>query len=393
MKGSIRKRGNTYTVRWSTIDPATGNRREHSKAGFVRKEPARPTPKGDSAREYLNSIIGSVSAGEWRPDKKMTVGQLMTEWLAAHRSDLADGTAAMYENCIKWLEPIGALPLEHLTAQHARDLAETLRSPTGSRLGRGALSDRSVQLALSKLKSATRWAAENDYIARDPLRAYRKPKAEASSAATQAWTVEEANRFLHSPAVAGDRLRAMWWLFLSRGPRRGELAGLRWPKVDLDNAQVRILETRVMVDSQAARSLPKTDAGRRPIPLDPVLVAELRRHKVRQIEERMRVGGEAWADTGFVFTDELGQPLPPQWISRRFEQLAKKAGVRRIRLHDARHTAGTLMILSGIDSKVVAEILGHSSDAITRRIYLHVLPGMGAEAGASYTRLLAGEAN
>ena len=103
----------------------------------------------------------------------------------------------------------------------------------GSRLGRGALSDRSVQLAVTVLKTATRWAWEQGYTGRDVLAGYKRPKMAPSDRASSAWTPEEAGRFL--AAVAEDRLRAAWWLLLTRGLRRGELLGLRWPDVNISS--------------------------------------------------------------------------------------------------------------------------------------------------------------
>jgi integrase len=91
-----------------------------------------------------------------------------------------------------------------------------------------------------------------------------------------------------------------------------------------------------MVGASAVESDPKTSAGRRVIPLDAQLVTEIRSHRRCQLEDRLRAG-EAWHESGYVFTDELGAPLLPQTLSRRFEALIAKAGVRRVRLHDARH--------------------------------------------------------
>ena len=388
MKGSIRKRGNTFTALWDYTDPATGKRHQGSKGGFPLQEPGRP-PRGDSAREYLNSVLAEVQRGEWHRDQKLTVKELLTNWLAAKRSEgLRENTTAMYRNVIDgWLVPhIGGLSVEQLTPARAQKLVEALRSPGGSRLNRGALSPRSIQLAAQVLKAATRWATETNLVSRDPLTGFKRPRTQASSKATGAWTADEARTFLQS--VERDRMRAAWWLLLGRGLRRGELAGLRWSAVDLDAGVITILETRVVVDSKAAASTPKTAAGVRPVPLDAQLVEELQRHR-HIIELERQVAAEAWTDTGFVFVDELGEPYRPELISRTFTRLAKAAGVRRIRLHDLRHTAATLMIANGIDSKVVAEILGHSSDTITRSIYLHVLPGQTEAAGERLTNLLA----
>lgn len=169
------------------------------------------------------------------------------------------------------------------------------------------------------------------------------------------------------------------------------MAGLRWSVIDLDAKTMRITETRIVDSStsKAAISTPKTGTSRRPILLDDRLIAELKAHKARQARERL-AAGTAWEETDYVFVDELGRPYRPEMLSRNFTKLSVKAGLRRIRLHDARHTAASIMLASGENPKVVAEMLGHASVVTTLDTYQHVLPGMAEEAGARLTQLLAG---
>lgn len=153
----------------------------------------------------------------------------------------------------------------------------------------------------------------------------------------------------------------------------------------------RVVETRVEVSAKATSSKPKTEAGRRAVPLDERLVSELRSHRTRQARERLSAG-TAWEESGYLFVDELGRPYRPETLSRNFKKLATEAGLPKIRLHDARHTAASLMLAAGEPPKVVAEILGHSSPVITMNIYQHLIPGMSGDAGARLTGLLAGTA-
>jgi integrase len=179
-----------------------------------------------------------------------------------------------------------------------------------------------------------------------------------------------------------------WALLLTRGLRRGELCGLKWDAVDLDAGVVRIVRTRILVDGQAADSLPKTSRGRRSIPLDPHLVALLRKHWARQGEERL-AAGEAYLDEGWLFADELGHPYYPDTLSEWFEDKAKATKLPRIRLHDTRHTAASLMLGDREPVHVVAEILGQDPK-VTWSTYAHVIPGMGEQAGAALSAALLG---
>jgi integrase len=89
-----------------------------------------------------------------------------------------------------------------------------------------------------------------------------------------------------------------------------------------------------------------------------------------------------------VFTNTDGKPVHPHSISQTFERIANRAGVQRIRLHDIRHTHGTLLIKAGVPIKVVSERLGHGNPAFTIDTYQHVLPGMQAEAARVFETLM-----
>ena len=235
------------------------------------------------------------------------------------------------------------------------------------------------------LKAACSFAVEIGLLGRNPIADVRRPKVESRPPAT--WTAEQGRAFL--AATADDRLAAMWAIGRTRGLRRGELAGLRWDAVDLASGTLRVVHTLVMVDGHVQESTPKANAGRRTVPLDEHLVALLTARRRAQAAERLRAG-EAWADSGYVFTNELGERLSPDWVSGRFDEMAKAAGLPRIRLHDMRHTAATLMLASGVNPKVVQEMLGHSHVSISLGIYGHVTPSMGREAGEALSASLLG---
>jgi integrase len=147
----------------------------------------------------------------------------------------------------------------------------------------------------------------------------------------------------------------------------------------------------VQVGNTVVEGRPKTDRSRRAVHLDEQLVAELRGHRARQLEERL-AAGPAWNDTGFLFVDSLGHPLSPRAFSLRFGSLIKMAGLRRIRQHDGRHTAATMLLGMGVPVHEVSAILGHSKSSVTLDVYAHAIPGVGAEAGTRLTALLANPA-
>lgn len=169
------------------------------------------------------------------------------------------------------------------------------------------------------------------------------------------------------------------------------MCGLRWEDVNLDAGRISIVRTRVMVNNRVVDSDPKTDAGRRLLPIDASLSSERWAHRKRQLEERLMAGG-AWEDTGYVFTDELGAPISPRALSLRFDRLIAKAGVRRIRLHDGRHSAATFLLNDGTPVHIVSKVLGHSKPSITLNVYSHVIESGGDEAIGRLGALLASRA-
>ena len=98
--------------------------------------------------------------------------------------------------------------------------------------------------------------------------------------------------------------------------------------------------------------------------------------------------GEAWEDTGYVFTDELGRPVVPDTLSGRWDALLAKGGVRRVRLHDCRHSAATALLEGGTPVHVVAAMLGHAKASMTLDVYSHVTSRGGELAGEQPTQLL-----
>jgi len=201
-------------------------------------------------------------------------------------------------------------------------------------------------------------------------------------------TGEEARRVL--AAAVGTRNAARWSVALAVGLRQGEALGLPWLAVDLD---VGTLTVRQALQRQRGKGLvivePKSDAGNRTIALPSPLRDALRAHRAAQLAERMAAGPE-WDDHGLVFAQPNGRPLDPRGDNRAWMVLLASAEVHVARLHDARHTAATLLCQQGVPIRVVMEILGHSQVSLTMG-YTHVVPDMMREAAAGMGEALWGQ--
>jgi len=201
------------------------------------------------------------------------------------------------------------------------------------------------------------------------------------------WTPEELRTFLES--AAHDRLSAAWTLAATAGMRRGEVLGLRWQDVDLDNARLAVRQTIISVAYEIKVSTPKTAQGRRSIALDSETVRALRLHRTRQLEERLALGHKS-CDHDIVFAQPDGRFIHPDGFGKAFQRLQVQAGIRKIRFHDLRHTHATLALQAGVNPRVVSERLGHSTVAITLDTYSHVLPGLQEEAAERVAKLVFG---
>lgn len=361
MRGHVRRhRGGWQAMYDLGPDPKTGKRRQRSKS-FDAQE---------AAEDWLAEQVDAVRNRGRRSDpSRITVAEYLDLWLAGlETDDLRQSTRNFYRYRVnKHIKPgpLAAVRLRDLSLEQIRAFYATL-PPTV------------VDKVHATLRRALYAAVESGKLTVNPARyAKRRKRAGGRRAPEMAyWTADELATFLD--ATADDRLAVLWRLFPMTGLRRGEALGLQWADIDLDAKTVTIRRSLVPEGIED----PKTEAGFRTIDLDAETVRALRKWKhANQNEERL-AAGSAWRGGDWVFTNRVGGSLQPGRTSARFTELVKSMPVRRIRLHDTRHTHATLMLRAGVNPKVVSCRLGHSSVAITLDVYAHVMPSDEAEAVA-----------
>lgn len=164
-------------------------------------------------------------------------------------------------------------------------------------------------------------------------------------------------------------------------PKRSHARRELWQQLEANRAQWRKLRSEIrFVEPKSARS-------RRTIRMRQIVIAALKTHRRRQLEERMALGS-AWQDSGLVFTSPIGTPMEPRNMTREFHRMLTAADVPRVRFHDLRHTAATLLLAQGVDPRTIMETLGHSQISLTLNTYTHVLPPLQAEAAAKLDEIL-----
>ena len=180
-------------------------------------------------------------------------------------------------------------------------------------------------------------------------------------------------------AAEGSRYAPLSALLVHTGLRRGEALALQWSDVDLAKGILRVRDTLSRIDGELTVTEPKTARPKRFAPISEPAERMLRRVHAAQAEERRLVGSE-WRQTGFVFTTEFGEPCDPRNAFRALRAAATKAGLPHAGLHTLRHSAASVMLTRGVPLKVVSDILGHSSSAITPDIYRHGAPDVARQA-------------
>jgi integrase len=341
----------------------------------------------------LAEIQTASARNELVESSKQTVEEYLTNsWLPIQRRDLRESTAASYEanlrlHVIPW---IGQTRLQALETSALDRLYSDLLDH-GRRSQRGGLSHRTVRYIHTILRKALNDAARKRLITSNPADYADPPSSNAKGRKEmRTWTAPELRQFLDHVEVFDDRLQAAWILAASTGMRRGEVLGLRWMDVDLEEAQLSVRQTVISIAYQIQVSRPKSEAGRRSIALDAKTIKALRGHKRRQLEERF-AWGPAWEDSGLIFTRPDGGLIHPDGFSKRFGRLVSGIGLPRISLHNLRHTHATIMLEAGIHPKVVQERLGHKSIQITLDTYSHIIPSMQRGAADQIGELLFGD--
>jgi len=384
--GTIQQLGRTWRIGFWDAGP-DGRRTRRWQGGFkTRTEAARA----------LRKVLSQIDDGSYVQPRADTIGAFLRDWLEAQRPHVAANTWVTCRNHVAYyLAPseadcaayrvrtgqdrpsLAAVRLQDLTPERAsRHLADLLQR--GRRDG-GGLHPRTVRGVRITLNAALASAYAGGLLPR-PVRVKRVAVPKRSPTI---YSPEQTGAFL--AVAAGDRLTAMWVLLVTSGMRPSEVLGLPWAAVDLDAGVLSIYQKLVKVENRAVLTDgTKTDSTggtvAQVVVLAPVAVAMLRGWRAAQLEER-RLWPWRKERNDLVFTKEDGVPLKPDWLNRRFKQLARQAGLPdRVRVYDLRHGWASAALRAGVHPKLVQEVMRHSSYTTTANTYTHVMPAHSAEA-------------
>ncbi|MER5181311.1 site-specific integrase [Streptomyces sp. NPDC002896] len=346
-------------------------------------------PDGTRARKFAygktweecdakrRELLDKVASGVPVPTRSARLSEWLSYWLDnVIKPRRKRTTYAKYEVHVRrYLIPmLGSKRLEALSvADVRRFLARLERQTTAA----------TAKESHKVLRTALSAACREELITRNVVTLVEPPQVESRDLSP--WSLDETLDFLS--AARKDPLYAAFMLAIALGFRRGEIVGLRWQDVDLDKRVIRVRKQRQRVGGEAYDDDPKGRRRKQALPLPAICIAPLRWQRMRQAAMRERAG-EHWTETDYVFTTRTGRPIEPRNVYRSFTRVASNAGLRVIRLHDARHGTATLLTAAGVAPRVVMEILGHSQIAVTMNIYTHVVQDTQREAVSHMDRLL-----
>lgn len=319
------------------------------------------------AAAKLVDALKHVKDGVYTPSDGRTVEMLAGQWIAAVQQLRREKTLSSYRWALRHILPaLGKMKLHEVRPGHIQELYSECAAK-----GLAPKSVRNVHLALHAMfEKAFQWGLvmQNPAARVDAPRVERKDPPMLTSAQVRGLL----------DAAKGHPYEALVALAVTSGARSGELLGMTWDRLDLEAGT---MDIRVALSwSKAKREFqlvePKTKSSKRTVALTTLAVEALRRHRIRQLEQRMKLG-TAWQDKwSLVFTNNVGAPVDHNnFLRRDFRPMLKKAGLpAELTFHDMRHVAASLALSNGLPITLLAEQLGHADASTTLRVYSHAIP-------------------
>jgi integrase len=339
------------------------------------------------AEDELRDFIQSIQNGTHVRDRKQTVAQYLDAWLAHKRATVAFKTYLAYELHVRtYLKPaLGSLRIANLRKEHVRKALADWSQRTAypgkkSKTPVQKISPRTVHHVFSTLRTAMHDALDDGAISVLPFAKRMSPKkgrAEISA-------LDETQIVALLSYLDGTMLGPVTRLAIYTGMRRGELLGLMWDAIDLDDRVLHVRQSLEVIGTGKDRAVrfkaPKTEKSRRDVALTAGAIEVLRSQHAQQSKLRLHLSGP-FGDERLVFPEpRTGEPWKPDTFSNEFLRAVKASGLPKVSFHGLRHSYASISLRAGTPLKVVSEMLGHTTTAITADLYTHVLGDLKAQA-------------
>lgn len=333
-------------------------------------------------RDKMAAILSEAKKAGVIDDTKITLDEWIAVWIEDYKKLALKRTSIdnyyRYFNAHIKDSPLGKTPLKKVTSNQIQRFLND-KSINGKVDGSGGLKRASVKHIFNVIYGAMEQAIKTNMINHNPCMAVTLPKRDKGEVLY--FTPEQANQFLE--AVKETKHYPLYVLELITGLRLGEIVALRWENVNLDEKRIDVKLSAAIVSkevqsengvihSEVILQSPKTKKSIRTLYIEEPLVSMLKNLRKEQLQKCM-LFGDAFNNSGFVFTNDYGNMLHPRTIQDHFKRAIKKAGLPNLHFHSLRHTAASMMLFNGVDIKTVQEILGHEDIQTTLRIYTHIM--------------------
>jgi integrase len=330
---------------------------------------------------WIRETRNQVDKGLTYAGADTTLEEFLAEWMNTVSSSSSKGTYTTYNWTIqKRITPyIGSIRLMDLRPDRVQQFYHHLQNE--------GCSNHAVHVVHKTLRVALNHALKLGLISRNPCSGTTPPKPE--QAEMNFYDEHQAKVLLDTAKVIRDRLYPLYYLAIHTGMRQGELIGLKWDDIEwkLGLLQVKRQVRHFKGGGYTFTEL-KSKSGIRTIILGKQALELLEVHKRKQ-QILIDSSDEGWADLDLVFPSNVGTPITANNVRRAFRKLLKASGLPKIRFHDLRHTAASLMLNHGIPVLIVSKRLGHSKPSITIDVYGHLIPSKQEEAAQLMDNLIA----
>lgn len=380
MEGSLRKRGNKWYYSYEAFD-SNGNKKRYERVGGKTKK---------EAHQKLNEALYKRDCGFVESDNTL-LKDYLNDWLMNYvKPNRKENTYFKYKGIIKnSINPIiGSIQLRNLKPIHIERLLNFNKEK--------GIKNTTLQSIFVTLNSALNRALKLQLINTNVCKFVDRPKREKFVAETL--SIEEFSTILNSLSDNYNDyiMKLALTMTLELGLRRGELAGLTWDNIDLENNKIKIINNLIKTNAGVTVTTPKTEESKRTLIISDSLVSMLKQHKKILNQNRLKYGEFYKKDNifnntkyNFIFIWENGIYIDPNYWTHRFSRILKKLNInKKIRWHDLRHTNATLLLSQGIDFKTIQIRLGHADINTTLNIYSHVTEEMQKEATKKITNLM-----
>ena len=324
------------------------------------------------AKEILHERISEVNARELLVNTETTFADYIHKWLLNKKDYIDDITYQGYSQYVlKHIKPYfeeRKINLKDIEYKHVQGYINYKHSK-GRLNGKGGLSKRSLELHRNVLKQALDLAVAEKLIKMNPCDSIRMPREIKDTYKFDFYTDSELSSLLLD--IKDEFIFPAIKFCSTYGLRRSELLGLQWRNINFEAKSFTIAATVVKVNKIVAKNKTKNASSHRTYPLDDEMIELLNRLKKTQ-EYNRSICGKDYHISDYVFTWDNGQPLSPDYITKKFRKLLNKYGHRQIRFHELRHTCASIMLAKGHTLKEVQEWLGHSDIKTTANIYGHL---------------------